>query len=194
MLAITTFFQRWTLGVRDASTAVNANIPKILEILEYPGLKSALTSGLASLAQQTENNLQVTNDALLSNVTDFEAFASHGNFSTAPSPVADITKYLTFAFNTYIASDALNTNNILAIVARDTNPVALASNGTQLAYPLDCKSYNAQNRKLPISIHARQLPQPRGKLRPPTDRVIQDLHNRRAALRKRICLQQNGWN
>ena len=77
--------------------------------------------------------------------SEFLAFASQGNFTALPPSLPDQSNYLYFAFNAYIISQALNGNNVHGVIGRDKNPQALATNGTKLAYDIDCQGYNEQN-------------------------------------------------
>ena len=84
----------------------------------------------------------------MSNVTEFLAFAEQGNFSTQTQnlpTLPDETNYLYYGFNTYLVSQALNGNNVYAVVGVGTNPQALATNGTELNYSIDCQAYNEFN-------------------------------------------------
>ncbi len=82
----------------------------------------------------------------MTNSTEFLAFASQGNYSTSAPSLPDQTNYLLYAFNPYIISQALNSNNVYGVFAQDTNPQALATNGSKTAYDFsDCEGYNEQN-------------------------------------------------
>ena len=103
---------------------------------------------MAYLKSDIVNIIQNLNKTLVdvkANTTEFLAFASQGNFSeTAPS-LPDQTNYLLYAFNTYIMSQALNGNNVYGVLAQDTNPQSLATNGSKTNYDLsDCEGYNEQ--------------------------------------------------
>ena len=107
---------------------------------------SALSTNMASIVQTVQNNLNSTIVSVMSNSTEFLAFASQGNFSQSAPSLPDQTNYLLYAFNTYIISKALAGNNIYGTIGIDSNPQALATNGSYIAYDLsDCKGYNEQN-------------------------------------------------
>ena len=92
-----------------------------------------------------QSNLNQTLSSVLSNVTEFLAFASQGNFTALPPSLPDQSNYLYFAFNTYLISQALNGNNVYEVIGRGTNPQALATNSSTLNYDIDCQGYNEQN-------------------------------------------------
>ena len=99
-----------------------------------------LSANFVLIQQQVQSNLNMTLVSVMANSTEFLIFAEVGNFSAEVLKIADVTNYLFYAFNTYIISEALMKNNILAVVGRDTDPVALATNGTELDYDIDCKN------------------------------------------------------
>ena len=92
-----------------------------------------------------QSNLNQTLSSVMSNVSEFLAFASQGNFTALPPSLPDQSNYLYFAFNTYLISQALNGNNVYGVIGRGTNPQALATNGSTLNYDIDCQGYNEQN-------------------------------------------------
>ena len=108
---------------------------------------ATLQSRLSAVIQQVQMNLNATLTSVMANVTEFLAFAEYGNFSDNAPSVPDDASYLYYAFNTYIISQALNGNNIYAVIARDTNVSALMRNGTKTPYRIpDCeKGFNGQN-------------------------------------------------
>ena len=81
----------------------------------------------------------------MANVTELLAFASQGNFTALPPSLPDQANYLYFAFNTYIISQVLNGNNVYGVIGRGTNPQEMDTNGTTLAYDIDCQGYDEQN-------------------------------------------------
>ena len=107
---------------------------------------AALKSEMVNIIQTVQDNLNKTIVSVMSNSTQYLAFASQGNFSTSAPSLPDQTNYLLYAFNTYIISQALNSNNVYGVFAQDTNPQALATNGSKTAYDLSaCAGYNEQN-------------------------------------------------
>ena len=107
-----------------------------------------LKNQLSDLIVTVQSNLNKTVSSVMSDVTEFLAFASQGNFTASAPSLPDETQYLLYAFNTYIISTGLRGNNIYGIIAKDTNVQSLATNGSQntLAYDLsDCQGYNSEN-------------------------------------------------
>ena len=104
-----------------------------------------LHTDLAQIILRVQNNLNDTVTEVMKNSTMFLAFASQGNFTNGTPTLPQQTNYLLYGFNTYIISQAMKGNNIYATMAVDTNPQALATNGTTLNYPIDCQAYNEQN-------------------------------------------------
>lgn len=108
---------------------------------------ASLSSKFSAVIQQVQMNLNATLTSVMANITEFLAFAEYGNFSEHAPSVPQDASYLYYAFNTYIISQALNGNNIYAVIARDTNVSDLFNNGTKTAYNIpDCKKgFNGQN-------------------------------------------------
>ena len=107
---------------------------------------AALSGAMANIIQTVQDNLNKTVVSVMSNATEFLAFASQGNFSESAPSLPDQTSYLLYAFNTYIISQTLAGNNIYGVYAQDTSPQDLATNGSRTPYELsDCKDgYNDQ--------------------------------------------------
>ena len=103
---------------------------------------ASLKTELVGVLQQVQSNLNKTCVSVMSNVTEFLAFASQGNFTTSPPSLPDQSNYLLYGFNTYLVSAALAQNDVHAVLALDTNPQQLATNGTKLAYDIGCESYS----------------------------------------------------
>lgn len=147
-IAINAFFKTWYEAVGDASDASQAYIGGIASLINPDTVATAtpkLSSNFADLVRQIRSNLNQTAASVLSNGTEFLAFAETGNFSAQDLALADVTNYLTFAFNTYIVSNTLRGNDIYSVVRKGTDVVGLATNGTKLAYPIDCKSLDENN-------------------------------------------------
>ena len=107
---------------------------------------SELSSNMASIIQMVQNNLNKTLVSAMTNSTEFLAFASQGNFSASAPSLPDQANYLLYAFNTYIISQALNGNNVYGTIGLNSNPQALATNGSKTAFDMsDCEGYNEQN-------------------------------------------------
>lgn len=142
----------WQAIAQVMSNALNT-IPNIGRFLFPVGDSASQIIQLADLSANfvqtvlvpVQSNLNQTLSSVMSNVTEFLAFASQGNFTALPPSLPDQSNYLYFAFNTYLISQALNGNNVYGIIARGTNPQQLATNGSTLNYDIDCQGYNEQN-------------------------------------------------
>ena len=140
-------WQAWAQVVSNAISVV-PNVGRYLFPTGNTGSQvvqmADLQSHLATVLNQVQSNLNQTLSSVMANATEFLAFAEQGNFSAAAPSLPDEANYLYYGFNTYLISSALNGNNIYAVLGRDTDPHALATNGTTLNYPIDdCKKpYN----------------------------------------------------
>ena len=107
---------------------------------------AALSGDMVSIIQTVQNNVNKTAVSVMSNSTEFLAFASQGNFSESAPSLPNQTNQLLYAFNTYIITQALAGNNIYGVLGEGTSPQALATNGSRTAFDLSgCKDgYNAQ--------------------------------------------------
>ena len=103
---------------------------------------ASLKTELVGVLQEVQNNLNKTVVSVMTNVTEFLAFAAQGNFTTSAPSLPDQSNYLLYGFNTYVVSAALAQNDVHAVLALDTNPQQLATNGTKLNYDIGCESYN----------------------------------------------------
>ncbi|KAG8527723.1 uncharacterized protein KY384_007877 [Bacidia gigantensis] len=102
-----------------------------------------LKTQLVGILQKVQDNLNLTLVDTMTDVNQFLAFASQGNFTYSAPSLPDQANYLLYGFNTYIVSAALAGNDIHAVLAIDTDPHQLATNGTKLNYDIDCKNgYN----------------------------------------------------
>ena len=103
-----------------------------------------LSSNFAGIIMKVQSNLNETLVSVMSNVTEFLAFAKQGNFTASAPSLPDQTNYLYYAFNTYLISMALQGNGISSVGAPDTNVMELVTNGTETYYPISCSEYDAQ--------------------------------------------------
>ena len=150
--AYNAFSYTWQALAQVISNALNAipNIGRFIFPIDDTASQIVQLADLsANFAQAVllpvQSNLNQTLTSVMSNVTEFLAFASQGNFTALPPSLPDQANYLYFAFNTYIISQALNGNNVYGVIGRGTNPQALATNGTKMNYDIDCQGYNEQN-------------------------------------------------
>ena len=142
------FSASWQSVAQVFSNAINV-VPNVGRYL-FPTDTSAsqvvqlasLSANFASVLLKVQSNLNQTLTSVMANSTEFLAFAEQGNFSSAAPSLPDEANYLYFAFNTYVISQALNGNNVVAVLGRGTDVNALATNGTKTNYPIKCPSYN----------------------------------------------------
>ncbi len=142
----------WQAAAQVISNALNTlpNIGRFLFPIDSSDSTIVQLADLSANFAQTvlvpvQSNLNMTLSSVMSNVTEFLAFASQGNFTALPPSLPDQSNYLYFAFNTYLISQAFNGNNVYGVIGRGTNPQAMDTNGTTLNYDIDCQGYNEQN-------------------------------------------------
>ena len=145
------FSYQWQTAAQVISNAINVapNVGRYLFPTDNTASQvvqlSQLSANFATVLQQVQSNLNQTLTSVMANVTEFLAFAEQGNFSAEAPSLPDQANYLYFAFNTYVISQALNGNNVYAVLGRGTNPQQLATNGTVTNYDINCDSYNDLN-------------------------------------------------
>lgn len=142
----------WQAAAQVISNALNTlpNIGRFLFPIDNSDSEIIQLADLSANFAQTvlvpvQSNLNQTLVSVMSNESEFLAFASQGNFTALPPSLPDQSNYLYFAFNTYLISQALNGNNVYGVIARGTNPQEMSTNGTKLNYDIDCQGYNEQN-------------------------------------------------
>ena len=101
-------------------------------------MQAELSNTLGEVTAQVRSNLNQTVQSVMANATEFLAFAEQGNFSSKVQTLPDTTNYIKYAFNTYTIASALIKSNIYAVIGKGTNPTELATNGTKIAYPIEC--------------------------------------------------------
>ena len=105
-----------------------------------------LKNNLAQIVETVLSNLENTTEYVMGNIDGFLAFADQGKFSEDLPSLQSENEYLLYVFNTYVISRALNGNGIHGVLGWNTNPQALATNGTKLNYHIDaCKGYDVLN-------------------------------------------------
>ncbi|KAL9614075.1 MAG: hypothetical protein Q9167_001429 [Letrouitia subvulpina] len=133
------FFRTWSQAVDDASKAAGDQIGDILLALDLPQtLRDELESSLQDLTQTVLSKLQLTLTSVQSNAENFLAFVTAGNFSESPPSLPGTTNDFMSALNTYITTLALTKSNTYVTMGKDTSVPDLVTNGTQLAYPINC--------------------------------------------------------
>ncbi|KAI4210793.1 MAG: hypothetical protein LQ351_006375 [Letrouitia transgressa] len=134
------FFSTWSQAVGDAGKAVEDQISDILLALDLPqsGLKDDLSSNLQDLTQLVQSKLQLTLTSVESDAEEFLAFVTVGSFSESSPSLLDATNDFMSAMATYLTTLALTKSDIYVTIGKNTSVSELATNGTQLAYPIDC--------------------------------------------------------
>lgn len=100
----------------------------------------AINSNLATIVSQLETNVQNAIVDAMGNFSLFMEFANEGFFSTQIQNINTIQQNLTQALNTYVVSQALQDDLVIITRALDTDVHALATNGTELGYDINCKN------------------------------------------------------
>ena len=113
------------------------------QLIQMADLKVALVGAI----EQVQGNLNSTLVAVMTDPNAFLAFASQGNFTASAPSLPTQSNDLLYAFNTYLATTALNGNSVHGVMALNTNPQQLATNSSSksLNYKIDCQNYNEQN-------------------------------------------------
>ncbi|KAG8526458.1 uncharacterized protein KY384_000051 [Bacidia gigantensis] len=102
-----------------------------------------LRDGLSQIVETVLSNLEKTAEYVLGTFDGFLAFADQEKFSGDLPTLQSENSYLLYVFNTWIISKALVANDIHGVLALNTDPVALATNGTKLNYDLNAsKTYD----------------------------------------------------
>lgn len=102
-----------------------------------------LYDGLSVIKETYQQNISNALALIQQNFTTFNIFAADGNFIAPRSSLEANTQNLTQSLETYIISQCLTANNMIVTLARDTNPLALATNGSETTSGLvNCDSYD----------------------------------------------------
>ena len=135
-------------GISEIIGNASVRNPDIASYFFTPSLRQAIPFDVfhadfnASLAAYY-NAIRQTAMSVLSDAKQFIAFAEQGVFSAnlVTFPAYNL-QYLYSGLATYLISQIWVSKKFFPVIAIDTNPQALATNGTQLAYPIDCAAYN----------------------------------------------------
>ncbi|KAL8710170.1 MAG: hypothetical protein Q9220_005253 [cf. Caloplaca sp. 1 TL-2023] len=100
-----------------------------------------LSSDLARIVSQLENNVQNSLVQVMSNYTLFFSLVSSGFFSTQIENLNTITQNVTLSLNTYIVSQALQDDNVIITRALDTDINDLQANGSAYQYDTGCPGH-----------------------------------------------------
>ncbi|KAL8867194.1 MAG: hypothetical protein Q9174_005818, partial [Haloplaca sp. 1 TL-2023] len=104
---------------------------------------SELGSALARIVSQLQTNIQNTLVMVLSNFSLFFDFVHDGFFSTQIENLNTLTQNVTLALNTYLASRALQNDNVIITRGLNTDVNEMQVNGTAIGYDMGCgNGYN----------------------------------------------------
>ena len=96
------------------------------EFTDFAQLSEGLSMVKSTYQQNVSNALKMVQNDVLA----FDAFARHGGFIAPKSDLQAQTINLTRNLQTYIVSQAFTAANVIITMARDTDPLALATNGS----------------------------------------------------------------
>lgn len=100
--------------------------------------------GLARIKNYYQANVSTALSLVQNNMTTFSLFSAHGSFIAPRMDLQAQTTNLTMALTTNIIATALSQTNIVLTLARETDPNALAHNGSLGDPSLDlCAGYDA---------------------------------------------------
>ena len=97
-----------------------------------------LSSDLARVTSQLQNNVQNALISVLSNFTLFMDFVDDGYFSSQIENLNTLAQNITLAFNTYVVSQALQDDEVIITRALDTDVNELQVNGSAVQYDTGC--------------------------------------------------------
>ena len=99
---------------------------------------ATLSSDLARITSQLQNNIQNSVVVVMSNYSLFFDFVQDGYFSTQIESLDTITQNVTLALNTYLVSQALQDDDVIITRAIDTDVNELQVNGSAYQYDTGC--------------------------------------------------------
>ena len=146
---INAFFTAWYTAVSTAPNNVDATVTTLNLNADPISAVESLFADYKNLVQSIQTTISDTLTSVLSNATEFVAFANQASFTVPTIPdTATLVEFLDEAFNTYLISHSLDQSGIGITVGVDTDPVELSTNATRsnLPYALgDCANgRNAQ--------------------------------------------------
>ncbi|KAI4129763.1 MAG: hypothetical protein LQ338_002073 [Usnochroma carphineum] len=97
-----------------------------------------LSSDLARIVSQLENNVQSSIVQVMSNFSLFFDFVADGFFSTQIENLNTLTQNVTLTLNTYIVSQALQNDKVIITRALNTDVNELQLNGSAVQYDTGC--------------------------------------------------------
>ena len=103
-----------------------------------------ISEGLGVVKDTYQKNITAALKGVQTNITNFHSMSSGGAFIAPKSDLQAQTENLTRSLNTYVASQALSQSNLIITMARDTDPLALATNGSLATSDLmNCTAYDS---------------------------------------------------
>ncbi|KAL8705638.1 MAG: hypothetical protein Q9201_001275 [Fulgogasparrea decipioides] len=97
-----------------------------------------LSSSLARIVSQLQNNVQNSIVLVMSNFSLFFDFVQDGYFSTQIANLNTVTQNVTLALNTYLVSQALQDDKVIITRALNTDINELQHNGSAYKYDTGC--------------------------------------------------------
>ncbi|KAI4153358.1 MAG: hypothetical protein L6R39_001597 [Caloplaca ligustica] len=97
-----------------------------------------LSSNLARIVSQLENNVQNALVLVMGNFSVFFDFVQDGYFSTQIENLNTLTQNVTLSLNTYIVSQALQNDEVIITRALDTDVNELQVNGSAIGFDTGC--------------------------------------------------------
>ncbi|KAL8731476.1 MAG: hypothetical protein Q9181_004300 [Wetmoreana brouardii] len=97
-----------------------------------------MSSSLARIVSQLQNNIQNSLVLVMSNFSLFFDFVHDGYFSTQIDNLNTITQNVTLALNTYLVSQALQDDKVIITRALNTDINELQANGSAYQYDTGC--------------------------------------------------------
>ena len=109
------------------------------EFTDFTQLSEGLAIVKSTYQQNVSNALKMVQDDFVA----FDAFARHGSFIAPKSDLQAQTINLTRSLQTFVVSRAFTAANVIITMAHDTDPLALATNGS-LGTPnlMNCTAYD----------------------------------------------------
>lgn len=102
-----------------------------------------LYDGLTTVKTTYQKNISTALSLVQQDFATFRAFAAEGAFIAPRASLEANTENLTRSLETYVVSQCLRANNIIVTLARDTDPRALAYNGSVSRDLISCDSYDS---------------------------------------------------
>ena len=138
MIAFPATWGAW--GLFKTSTILEGMLrqaPGVINVLHPVGTLDSqftdfntISAGLSIVKSTYQANITQALKLVQANFTTFNTFAQHGAFIAPKSDLQAQTLNLTTSLFTFIIAQALKDSNVNIVMARDTNPLSLATNGS----------------------------------------------------------------